>query len=124
MSDQPRRVRVVSPRAQATRAAARRAVRHDIDEQTDVGEVYMRSLVRAQLRLALAVCLAALGILGGLPLLFAWDGDLPRVHVLGVPLPWLLLGVLVYPLLVLGGWVYVRLAERNERDFAELVERS
>ena len=26
--------------------------------------------------------------------------------------------------LVVGGVVYVRLAERNERDFAELVERS
>ena len=49
---------------------------------------------------------------------------LGRVTVLGVPLPWLLLGALAYPFLVAVGWRYVRGAERNERDFAELVERS
>ena len=43
------------------------------------------------------------------------------MRVLGVPLPWLLLGVVVYPFLVLLGWLYVRRAERNERDFADLV---
>ena len=31
------------------------------------------------------------------------------------------LGVLVYPLLLGLGWVFVRRAERNERDFADLV---
>jgi len=41
--------------------------------------------------------------------------------VLGLPVPWLLLGVVVYPALLGLGWVYVRRAERNERDFAELV---
>ena len=44
------------------------------------------------------------------------------LHVLGLPLGWLLLGVLVYPLLVLLGWVYVRRAERNERHFADLMD--
>jgi hypothetical protein len=44
------------------------------------------------------------------------------VHLLGLPLPWLLLGVLVYPALVLAAWLYVRQAERNERDFSELVQ--
>ena len=42
--------------------------------------------------------------------------------------PWtsalLALGVLVYPTVVAGGLLYVRLAERNERDFVDLVERS
>ena len=36
--------------------------------------------------------------------------------------PWLLLGVLVYPWLLLLGWRYVRRAEANERDFADLVD--
>jgi hypothetical protein len=46
-----------------------------------------------------------------------------RVHLLGVPLPWVVLGVLVYPwLLVLAGW-YVTRAERNEAAFVDLVER-
>jgi hypothetical protein len=30
--------------------------------------------------------------------------------------------VLVYPFLLVVGWQYVRRVERNERDFADLVE--
>ena len=45
------------------------------------------------------------------------------LRVLSVPLPWLLLGVAVYPLLVASRWCYVRASERIERDFADLVER-
>jgi cytochrome oxidase assembly protein ShyY1 len=45
------------------------------------------------------------------------------LHVLGVPLAWLLLGFAVYPwLLVLAGW-YVRRAERNEAVFEDLFDR-
>ncbi len=41
-----------------------------------------------------------------------------------MPLPWLLLAFAVYPVLLGLGWVYVRAAERNERDFTDVVERS
>jgi hypothetical protein len=34
------------------------------------------------------------------------------------------LGIGVYPCLLAGGWWYVRQAERNEREFVELVDRS
>ena len=44
-------------------------------------------------------------------------------RVLGLPLPWLVLGGAVYPLLVLLGLLYVRQAERNEREFVEFIER-
>lgn len=44
--------------------------------------------------------------------------------MLGMRLPWLVLGVLVYPALLLGGVLHLRLAERHERDFTELVERA
>lgn len=121
-SQPPRRVRVVSPRSSAARAAAHRPVRREIDEQTIVGDVYMRSLVRLQLRLAVGVCLIFAVLLGGLPLLMALEPGLASGDLLGVPVPWLLLGVLVYPALVLGAWFYVRQAERNERDFADLVQ--
>jgi hypothetical protein len=30
----------------------------------------------------------------------------------------------MYPLLLAGGLLYVRLAERNEQDYADLVERT
>jgi hypothetical protein len=118
----PRRVRVVSPRSRAARAPAARPVRREIDEQTLVGEVYMRSLVRLQLRLAIGVCLIFAVLLGGLPLMLTLEPELADVHVLGLPLPWLLLGVVVYPVLIAAAWLYVRQAERNERDFSELVQ--
>jgi cbb3-type cytochrome oxidase subunit 3 len=44
--------------------------------------------------------------------------------VLGMPLPWVLLGFAVYPFFVCVGWFYLRAAERNERDFADVVNRS
>ena len=40
----------------------------------------------------------------------------------GLPIAWLVLGGLVYPFLLLVGWRYVRSVERNEGDFADLVE--
>lgn len=119
------------PRKRVTVARPRRRVRsrgivaaQEIDSQTQVGEVYVRSLVRSQLRLAVLVCGAVAVLLGGLPLLFLlWPG-VDHVRVLGLPLPWLLLGVLVYPLLIAAAGYYVRHAERNERDFSDLIGRS
>lgn len=117
-----RRVVVTSPRMRAARLR-RRAATSDIDEQTRLGEVYMRSLVRAQLRLGLLTAGGVLGLFGALPLLFLVAPGLREIELLGVPLAWLLLGVLVYPFLVGAAWLYVRQAERVERDFTELVQR-
>ena len=95
----------------------------EIDAQTELGEVYVRSLVRSQLRLAVEVVLALALTLGMLPVLFAAVPGSRSLHVLGLPLPWLLLGLVVYPFLVSLGWVYVRRAERTERAFSDLVDR-
>lgn len=82
----------------------------------------MRSLVRAQLRLALAV-IVVLGLtLGLLPLLFVTIPSIDGARIVGVPLPWVLLGFVVYPVLVAIGWFYVRRAERNEHDFIDVVD--
>ncbi|MFP5336118.1 MAG: hypothetical protein ACLGIV_12495 [Actinomycetes bacterium] len=122
MTDQ-RRVRVTSPRMRAARRPPSRSVTRDIDEQTAIGEVYMRSLVRTQLRLAVGALTAFALSVGGLPLLFAVAPGLRSLTVLGLPAPWLLLGLLVYPLVGVTAWAYVRAAERAERDFADLVSR-
>ncbi len=114
---------MTSPRTEAVRRPPRRRVTDDIDEQTLVGELYMRSLIRSQLRLGLGV-LGAFGLtVGALPLLFWLAPALAGVRVLGVGLPWLLLGVGAYPVIMVTAWAYVRAAERAERDFADLVER-
>lgn len=119
----PRRVRVTSPRTSAARAQRVPAAR-EIDAQTRLGEVYMSSLIRSQLRLAL-LALAALAVfVGGIPLVFWLAPDLSDVEVLAVPLPWLLLAFAVYPFLLLVGWLYVRAAERNERAFTDVLDRT
>ncbi|MEV4563504.1 hypothetical protein AB0K12_07025 [Nonomuraea sp. NPDC049419] len=121
-ADAPRRIAVTSPRTAAARRPRYPATR-EIDEQTTLGEVYMHSLLRTQFRLALFVCTVLACVVGGLPLLFLLIPELREVHLLGVPLPWAVLAGLIYPAFVIGAWLYVRQAERNERHFAELVER-
>ena len=83
----------------------------------------MRSLLRSQLRLALSVLAATAVLLGGLPLLFALAPSVAHAHVLGVPLPWLLLGVLSYPMLWLAARYHVRHCERLEAEFTDAVGR-
>jgi uncharacterized BrkB/YihY/UPF0761 family membrane protein len=96
----------------------------ELKEQTEVGEVLLRSLTRAQLMLALRIFAVFGFFLLGLPALFATHTGLADYRIIGLPLPWLVLGLAIYPLLVLLGLLYVRQAERNERDFVEFIERS
>lgn len=116
----PQRVRVTGPprrRANLVRPSATR----EIDAETALGEVFMRSLLREQLRLAVVVLGALALTLGMLPLVFHLVPSLADVQVGPVPLGWVLLGVLPYPWLVLLGWLHLRRAEANERDFAAMV---
>ncbi|MFI7025788.1 hypothetical protein [Micromonospora sp. NPDC049900] len=118
----PTRTRVVLAEvSQRQRPAA--GTHTELTQQTRVGEALVRGLVRAQLALALQLSAVVLVGLGGLPLLFAVAPSVGRMTVLGVNLPWLLLGALSFPFLVAVGWTYVRLAERNEQDFTDLVRR-
>ncbi|WBB78411.1 hypothetical protein O7606_19580 [Micromonospora sp. WMMD882] len=116
----PRRTRIVL--AEVSRRGVERT-RSELTEQTRVGEALVRGLVRAQLALALRLAAVVLIGLGGLPWLFAIAPTVSRVTVAGVNLPWLLLGVAAFPFLVAVGWTYVWLAERNEQDFTDLVQR-
>ena len=119
MSDPPpARVRVTGSRAPRPR---RTSIASEIDAQSPVGEVYMRSLMRSQLRLALGVLLLLGLTVGALPLLFELSPGLRRADLFGVPVPWFLLGLAVYPVLVALGWFYVARAERNEDVFKDMV---
>ena len=124
MNEPPRRVRVTSPRMAASRRVPARPAAREIDEQTGLGEVYVRSLLRSQLRLALSVLAATAVLLGGLPLLFALAPSVARARVLGAPLPWLLLAVLSYPMLWLAARYHVRHCERLEAEFSDAVGRT
>jgi hypothetical protein len=122
MTEGPTRKRVtVTAPPRASRPVRLRPGAREIDEQTALGEVYMRSLLRTQLRLALAVLALVVVPLALLPVAFAVWPDLGRLTVGAMPLPWLLLGFVVYPWVVLVGWRYVRQVERNEREFERIV---
>ncbi|MGH8971598.1 MAG: hypothetical protein ACRD0C_00130 [Acidimicrobiia bacterium] len=115
------RVAVRNPRGRA--ASRRDRTLADLAEQTEVGDVLIRSLTRAQLVLAVRIFAVFGCLLMGLPALFASHPDLGRYLVLGIPLPWVLLGGAIYPVLVIMGLLYVRQAERHEREFTDIVER-
>jgi hypothetical protein len=115
------RVRVVL--AEVARARRGEQTRTELAEQSRVGEALLRGLMRTQLGLALGLAAVVAVGLGGLPLLFAVAPDVARLRPFGIALPWLLLGVGAYPLLFAVGLAYVRLAERTEKEFTELVDR-
>ena len=95
----------------------------ELTEQSPVGDALLRGLIRTQLAHALRLAAVVVVGLGGLPLLFAAAPEIAATRPLGVSLPWLLLGLAAYPFLYVVGAMYVRLAERTEADFTDLVER-
>jgi hypothetical protein len=121
-ADPPRRVRVVLADVARTRRSAAHT-RQELEQQSAIGDALARGLVRAQLAVALRLAAVVAVGLGGLPLLFAVAPALSGVRVLGIALPWVLLALVAYPFLFVVGAAYVYLAERNEQEFTELVER-
>jgi len=98
-----------------------RTPRDDLAESTEVGGVYLRRLVRAQLALSVLALVAFGGIFGALPLaLYVWPG-LQGVVVLGVPLPVVLVAVPMYPFFVAVSWLYRRRANGLDEAFRDLV---
>ncbi|MBD7995973.1 hypothetical protein H9639_11745 [Arthrobacter sp. Sa2CUA1] len=93
-----------------------------MDEQSEVGEVFLSSLIRSQLRLALVVAGGFGLILLGVPLLLAAVPQIGELAAFGIPVPWLLLGLGVYPLVIVSGALYVRSANRNEARFQDLLD--
>jgi hypothetical protein len=89
---------------------------------TSVGEALVRQLVRVQLMLSIRLMLLTVVVLVSIPLAFLLVPWLGTTDVLGLRLPWLLLGLAVYPFFVVVAWSYNRSADRNEQAFAEWVE--
>ncbi|WP_072691250.1 hypothetical protein [Rhodococcus marinonascens] len=115
----PQRERVVLARRRGARIVRTRV---EVQEQTEVGDAMIRGLVRTQLGLAIRLALLAACLLCPVPLVTFLFPALSDVSILGIRLPWVVLGVLVYPVLLTTGWIYIRQAERNEQEFADLVD--
>src|SRR5579884_2821214 len=78
----------------------------ELEEQTQVGEIFLSALLRRQLSLSLRVAVTLLVMLGLQPLV-----------------AWLVLGVGSYPVLIALGAYYVRHAERVDDEFSDLMRR-
>lgn len=117
----PARVRVTAPQS-TTGPGATFPVSQEMAEQSDVGELFVRSLIRSQLRLAVVVATGFLVILVGIPVLFSVFPAIDTWTVATVPVPWLLLGLGIYPLIIGCAFLYVRSAGRIEQRFRDLVD--
>ena len=117
------------PSRTVVRSADVVAVRRDLpdplafDERGEYRDVLLHSLIRAQFGLTLGFIALAVSVLISLPLVFALAPSLADRHVFGLPLTLAVLGVAVFPVLVAIGVAYVRLAERTERHFLDLVDK-
>lgn len=109
------RVRVTAPRSAPRPAGESR----EAAEESEVGQVFVRSLIRSQLRLALVVAIGFMLILGAFPLLAAVPG-LADTRIVGIPFDWILLGTGIYPVIGLSAWLFIRAAARNEARYRDL----
>jgi hypothetical protein len=117
----PKRERVIlnDPR----RGTGTLRARVELEEQTSWGKLLVRDhLVKVQLRTALLLSLLVVVVFGSLPVLFYLLPGFSRLSLAGIPVAWLILGVLPFPFLFGVGLWYNRLAERNERNFVDMIE--
>jgi uncharacterized membrane protein (DUF485 family) len=93
----------------------------EFEEQTEVGELYLKALMRRQGRLSLGVALVFVGFLLVQPMLAWWWPSWGTLRIFGIPVAWLVLGVASYPLLIWLGSIYVRRAEEVDDEFTDLL---
>lgn len=110
------RVRVTAPRSAPRPDGESR----EAAEESEVGQVFVRSLIRSQLRLALVVAIGFMLILCAFPLLLAAVPGLAETRIAGVPFDWILLGAGIYPVIGLSAWLFFRTAARNEARYRDL----
>ncbi|MBM7771105.1 hypothetical protein JOD54_001309 [Actinokineospora baliensis] len=117
----PRRKKVVLADSRAPVTVLRTVV--ELEEQTSWAEEVVRSFIRTQFRAAVKFAVGTLLLFGALPLTFYVFPELSDVEFAGVSLPWLMLGVAPFPVLFGIGYWYNVVAESNERDFVDMVEK-
>jgi hypothetical protein len=113
----PPRVRITAPRSGARASVA-------APGPGDPSSVYVRSLIRSQLRVALVAAGSFAVALAAITAVLALVPEVREFTVAGIPIAWLALGVGVYPIVLLVAWSVVRAAERNEARYRSLAEDS
>jgi uncharacterized membrane protein len=106
-----------------TRSRRLRPVR-ELADDTPLGNAYLGSLLRVQFVLALRMTLAFAAFLVLLVASLVFTGPIRGLTLFGVPVGWLLLGIVPYPVFVLLAYVFARRSDRNEQDFVAFVAES
>ena len=86
----------------------------------DPSAVYVRSLIRAQLRVALVAAGAFALLLAVTTAALAFVPEIRAATVGGIPIVWLVLGAAVYPVVLLVAVLFMRAVDRNERHYRSL----
>jgi uncharacterized BrkB/YihY/UPF0761 family membrane protein len=110
-----RRIAVTSPQTRLALAGGRRGVPPAPPHLAPADAERARWIHRRQLRYALIVLGLLAALLLGLPVLLAAAPWLDEVRFAGIPVSWLAVAVLPYPVLVALAWCQLRWAERTER---------
>jgi hypothetical protein len=113
-------VRVTAPRAREgpTRPVA------VVTGSGDPSDVYVRSLIRSQLRVAVVTASTFAFLLAATTAALAFVPEVRTATVGGIPIVWIVLGAGVYPIVLLVAALFVRAAERNEKRYRSLAEET
>lgn len=93
----------------------------EVAEQTTYGEIVLEDLIRRQRALSLSVAGAFLLLLFGLPIFNLFFPQLGAIRIQGLPVTWLALAIVIYPVLWLLAYYYVATARKYEDEFTDLL---
>lgn len=106
----PRRVVVTSPQTQLALSGRRAGTPSPTPRLTQADAARASLIRRVQLRRAAAALAAAAALLVGVPIVIEVFPGLVGLRFAGVPLPWLAVAVLPYPVMAGLGWWQLRRA--------------
>lgn len=112
-AQRPQRIRVQAP-TDTNLAVPANSREHSADA------FYVRQLIRSQLRLAISVAAGIIVLLVGITLLLSFWPAISEITLAAIPLPWWILGVGIYPLIIMAGILYNLSAIRNERRYRSI----
>lgn len=93
----------------------------EVAEQTTYGAVFLNELIKRQRALSLSVAFVFLIFIFSFPLISFLGPQLTSFQILGLPVNWLLLGLLIYPLVWFLAFFFVSTADKYEEEFTRLV---
>jgi len=114
MSKAPKRVAVMSPQTRLAHSRRRARGRWRVPQLHPDDAERALALYQAQRRKGVLALVLMFVLLAGLPMLFSLWPSLDSLRLLGIPVSWLMLAVLPYPVMVLIAWWQLRRAERIE----------